>query len=277
MSRDGEVILHEDPPGPVLLGAGRLGQRVGERRRLDARGPQHGPASYRVSLPSWSRTSSPPASTLGDDRAHVQLDAEPCPVPARLSATARARTPPAARWPPSNSSTRASSGLVCRYSCAQRLGGELADLPGQLDAGRARRRPGRTSASGAAPPGRSPSRPSRTRRRPGAGWSARRRWSSCPARARRTRRGRSRTADPGRDDQVVVARHSIRSPPGAAPITRRPLGVDAGDLGHDALDVPVLARAPAQRRGDLPLGQDAGRALVEQRLEQVVLRRGRSA
>ena len=33
---------HSDAARPVLLGAGGLGHRVGERRRLDARGPQDG-------------------------------------------------------------------------------------------------------------------------------------------------------------------------------------------------------------------------------------------
>ena len=47
--------------------------------------------------------------------------------------------------------------------------------------------------------------------------------------------------------------------------------VDAGHLGDDELDVPVLPEQLAQRHRDLPLGQDAGRALVQQRLEQVML------
>ena len=32
--------------------------------------------SYRVIVPSWSLTSRPPGVHVGDDRAHVQLDAE---------------------------------------------------------------------------------------------------------------------------------------------------------------------------------------------------------
>src|SRR5262249_57579279 len=36
--------------------------------------------------------------------------------------------------------------------------------------------------------------------------------------------------------------------------------------------VPVIVQDAPQRGGDLPLGQDARRALVQQRLEQVVLR-----
>ena len=48
--------------------------------------------------------------------------------------------------------------------------------------------------------------------------------------------------------------------------------LDVDGLRRDAAEVAVAAQDPAQRCGDLPLGQDAGRALVEQRLEQVVRR-----
>ena len=42
-------------------------------------------------------------------------------------------------------------------------------------------------------------------------------------------------------------------------------------LGEHALDVAVPLQDVAQRDRDLSLGQDPGGALVEQRLEQVVL------
>ena len=73
---------------------------------------------------------------LGDDRAHVQLDAELAPGRGRPARTASGRTMASGALPPSNSRTRASSGWMCRYSSAQRLGGDLADLPGQLHPGR---------------------------------------------------------------------------------------------------------------------------------------------
>jgi hypothetical protein len=78
-------------------------------------------------------------------------------------------------------------------------------------------------------------------------------------------------ADAGGDDQVVVGQRdalaagSLRDdPPGSR--------IDVDDVGQQALDVPVVLEDVAQRRRDLPLGQDPGGHLVEQRLEQVVLR-----
>ena len=38
---DREVVARDDPAGSVAFGAGRFGQRLGERRCLDASGPQH--------------------------------------------------------------------------------------------------------------------------------------------------------------------------------------------------------------------------------------------
>ena len=48
------------------------------------------------------------------------------------------------------------------------------------------------------------------------------------------------------------------------------LEVDLGDLAEQHLRVALAAQHLAGRRGDLALGEDAGRHLVEQRLEQVV-------
>ena len=48
------------------------------------------------------------------------------------------------------------------------------------------------------------------------------------------------------------------------------LEIEAGDLRQHHRGVPLEAQDVAQRRGDLPFGEDAGRHLVEQRLEQVV-------
>ena len=74
----------------------------------------------------------------------------------------------------------------------------------------------------------------------------------------------------GRHDQVVVAEFDRLTgrPPRQHLV---PAGVDAGHLGQDAFNVPVPAQHVPQRRGDLALGQDPGRALVQQGLEQVVL------
>ena len=42
MAGNCQVVLHHDPAGPVLLGPGGPGDGRGERRGLDAGGPQHG-------------------------------------------------------------------------------------------------------------------------------------------------------------------------------------------------------------------------------------------
>jgi hypothetical protein len=48
-------------------------------------------------------------------------------------------------------------------------------------------------------------------------------------------------------------------------------GVEIDDLGHDAVDVLVLPEQIAQRGRDLALGQDSRSALIQQRLEDMVL------
>ena len=76
--------------------------------------------------------------------------------------------------------------------------------------------------------------------------------------------------DAGGQDEVVVAELDLLAE--RAPRQHPPPGrVQAGRLGDDELDVAVLGQQLAQRRGDLTLGQDAGRALVQHRLEQVML------
>ena len=80
-------------------------------------------------------------------------------------------------------------------------------------------------------------------------------------------------AGAGRDDQPVVRVTVSR------PSTSRGDGpggeVDVGDLAEHDPGVLLPAQDLAGRRGDLALGEDAGRHLVEQRLEQVVA--GRAA
>ena len=50
----------------------------------------------------------------------------------------------------------------------------------------------------------------------------------------------------------------------------RGLEVDVGDLAEEHPGVLLAGEDLAGRRGDLALGEDAGRHLVEQRLEEVV-------
>ena len=72
----------------------------------------------------------------------------------------------------------------------------------------------------------------------------------------------------GGDDQAVV-----RGPVGVAEqhrVDRLVRQVDVGDLAEQHLGVLLLAQDQPGRRGDLALGDDARRHLVQQRLEQVV-------
>ena len=116
MAGDGQVLLDEDAPGPVALGAGGGREGRGDGRGLDPGGPQHGAGVVAgLAAPAWSRTSSPSSSTW--------VTSEPM-----CSSTPRRRRVRAAfcdsfgpnmasgALPPSKSSTRASSGLMFRNS-----------------------------------------------------------------------------------------------------------------------------------------------------------------
>ncbi len=177
--------------------------------------------------------------------------------------------------PPSNSSTRASSGLATRYSARSVLVASSRIWP-----------------ASSTPVGPAPTRANVSQRRRSAGI-----FGSLGHLERaehpaadgqhvgdrlhaRSEPGELvmpeiRLPHPGGDDQVVVPEFELAAP-GPDGDHAAAIGIDAGHLGHDALDVLVPLEHAAQRGGDLPLGQDAGRALVEQRLEQVVVRRGRS-
>ncbi len=135
--------------------------------------------------------------------------------------------------------------------------------------GRRRRR--RRSATGVVRRGRSRIRPSRTRRRSAREARARRRSSSSPARRARTPGARSTTGSRrwrgsscrtrsrcGVRRVSTVRRRASRSMPTTSPRTTR--------------RVPLVPEDVADRRRDVTLGQDPRRKLVEQRLEQVVVR-----
>ena len=75
----------------------------------------------------------------------------------------------------------------------------------------------------------------------------------------------------GGDDQAVVRERALgaqRSDGQDAPV----LEVEAGDLGQFDVDVLVLAQDPSERLCDFAYRQDSRRDLVEQGLEQVVVR-----
>ena len=77
-------------------------------------------------------------------------------------------------------------------------------------------------------------------------------------------------AGAGRHDQRVVRRHGL--PAEDVVGDRAGLQVDVRDLAQHHLGVALVGQDLARRRGDLALGEDAGRDLVEQRLEEVVAR-----
>ena len=72
------------------------------------------------------------------------------------------------------------------------------------------------------------------------------------------------------DDQGVVLDGVVEA--GRVGGDRTRLDVDAGDRAEPYVDVALAAQYLPDRRRDLALGQDAGRHLVEQRLEQVIRR-----
>ncbi len=149
---------------------------------------------------------------------------------------------------------------------------QLADLAGQLDTRRAGADDDDGEPALALGRRRRRSRPSRRRRRSAGAAPARRRWSSCPVRTGPARRARSTTGSPRR--RRSGCRRGARGRRGAPALvawtTRRSRSKPVTSASLDA-DVAVLPDHVADRRGDLARRQHAGRHLVEQRLEQVVV------
>ena len=269
MAGNGQVLADHDPPGPVLLRAGGLGHRGGQRRRLHARGPQDVarlvPGQLAVVILDLQAVS----VHVGDDRAHVQLDPQLAQVPGgqggQLRAEHRQRRAPAVE--------QQDPGVLrldVPVLAAQRLGRDLADLPGQFHAGR----PGADQGEG---------EPAGPFGRVVGGLGHLERAEDPPPDLHRVldgfHPGRDRGVfvvpevglpDAGGQDEVVVAELDLLAQRAAGQYPP-PLRVDASHLGDDEFGVVVPLDQLAQRRGDLALGQDAGRALVQQRLEQVML------
>ena len=81
------------------------------------RGPQHAcPPRSRVTVPSWSLTSQALRVDCGDDRAHVQLDAQLATGHARPRRTVWGRTPPAERSRRRTAAPGPPRARICRYS-----------------------------------------------------------------------------------------------------------------------------------------------------------------
>ena len=152
---------------------------------------------------------------------------------------------------------------------AERALGELADLSGDLDAGR----------TGADDRHRQPARPL-------LGILAElghlQRLQQPPPQAERIGEGLhagrvggqlvvAEVREPGaRGDDQAVVRNGDRRAVRALGTNHPRLQVEAGDLGQHHRRVALVPQDVPQRRGDLPFGEDACRDLVEQRLEQVV-------
>ena len=172
--------------------------------------------------------------------------------------------------PPSTSSTRTSAGSNDAELAPQAACRELADLPGDLDAGG----PGADDHD----------------REPLLLLGEARRDLGHLERAEDPALQLERVVDrlhPGREDrELVVAEvrltgarghdqavvgHVERHVGNPARVHHPPVEVEAGDLGELDRDVPRVAEHVPQRRRDLAGWQDAGRHLVEQRLEEVVV------
>jgi hypothetical protein len=78
-----------------------------------------------------------------------------------------------------------------------------------------------------------------------------------------------RLPDTRRDNEVIVGHRDLLAewPPADQAL---PGDVHVGGLRLDALKVGVVPEQVPQRCGDLALGQDAGGALVQQRLEDML-------
>ena len=74
----------------------------------------------------------------------------------------------------------------------------------------------------------------------------------------------------GGDDQAVV--RDFASPSNALHGEAAGVEIDADDLAEDDGRVPLVPQDVANRRRDVAFGEDSRRELVEQRLEQVVVR-----
>jgi hypothetical protein len=130
---NGAVVADHDAAGPVLLGAG--GRRDGrrDRRRCHPGGPQHGARLMTGHRAVLSADAQPGGVYIGHDRVHVLLDAELGQGACRLGR--QLRTERGERGVPAIEQQHPGVlGLDVTVFVAQRLGGHLADLPGQFDA-----------------------------------------------------------------------------------------------------------------------------------------------
>lgn len=268
MAGDGEVGFDEDASGPVLFGTRRAGQRGRDRRRLDARRPQHGAcvepgrpavmALYRQAV----------RADVGDPGAQVELHSEP---PQGSGGTVGQPGAERAqhRVGPLEEQHPGLGGIDLPELPIERVTGDLPDLSREFDTGRPAAHESEGEPLLPFPVVHCrfghlerPVDPSADLERVVQGLHA------------GGVRGELVVPEVGlthahRDDEVVVRQHDV-SAPGPPGVDQPGVGIHVGGFGKHAAHVVVASQDPAERLCDLPLGQDPGGTLVQQRLEEVV-------
>ena len=132
-----EVGVDADPSGPVERRAALLGQRAGQRRRLDAGGPDLGHGRDLLGTPVLVLHLDAALVDVGDHRAEQDLHAEPLELGLGLGAQlgAERRQHLARRVDEDDAGVL---GVDRPEVAPQRAVGELGDLAGHLDPGRPR-------------------------------------------------------------------------------------------------------------------------------------------
>ena len=266
---DGQVLADLDASGVVTVRAGRAGDSLGQGRCLHTSGPQHGAGRVPADRAVGAARQQPAGVHPGHDRAHVLPDPQLPQVTGHLR-----RKNGAKRCQRRIAAIEQQDPCLPRLDMAelgaQRPGRQFADLPGQLHPGR----PGTDQRE------REPAGPLR-------GVAGRLGHLERPEHAAPDGQRVSQRLHAGREggelvvpevgllhagghDQEVIAVLGLAAERPGGQHAAAP-GIDTGHLRQFAVDVAVVPEQVAQRSGDLSLGQDAGRALVQQRLEQVVL------
>ena len=264
-----EVRKHGDPAGAVGLGPGGFGQQAGQRRGLDAGRPDDR-AALEAPLGTVGALGVDPERIDADDaQAHAQLDAHLLELgagPAReLAAEVGQRLFAAV-----DQDDPDRRGIDVAEVLGETAVGQLADLPGQLHAGRSRADDDE-------------GHPEPLQRRVAQVLGDLQRAVDATPQLhgvvdRLHARGdhgelvvsEVRLAGAGGDNEAVVGVLACLAREGGG-VDEPPLQVEPGHLGQDDVDVLALAQRVTQHGRDRARREDAGRHLVEQRLEQVVV------
>ena len=263
----GEVGQHRDPAGAVDLGAGLLAEHPAERAGLHAGGPDLGgrvdPADLAVAVLDLDAV----GVDVGHHRAELHLDAGLVQLPPGAAAEPLAEGGQHVRGGVEQDDA-GGGGVDAAEVLAQGAVGELGDLAGHLH-------PGRAGADD--DEGQQPVDLGLVLGELGELEGAEDPAAQLEGVVDALHAGRELgepvvaevgLAGAGGDDQLVVGVHGGAAQHGRG--DRAGGEVDVGDLAEDDAGVLLAAQDLAGRGGDLALGQDAGRHLVEQRLEQVV-------